>query len=75
MFMPDSSTAVHSLKSLVSNFPPKSAIRDNYDMFGATFAYFIIEDVSEKENVLRNYPLLVVNDINQRINALRVGGM
>jgi hypothetical protein len=72
MFMPDSSNAIHSLKNLVENFPPKSAIRDNYDMFGATFAYFIMEDVSDKENVLRNYPLLVANDLNQRIMALRV---
>jgi len=47
-------------------------IRDNYDMFGATFAYVIVEDVSERANVLRDYPLLVANDLHKRISALDV---
>ena len=41
-------------------------------MFGATFAYVIVEDVSERGNVLRDYPLLVANDLHKRIGALDV---
>lgn len=72
LFMPEKMEAVAALKALVHYFPPHDALRDNYDMFAAAFAYVVIVDNTEEQNVLRDYPLLVANDLNTRIQDLRV---
>uniref|UniRef100_A0A914V5Z8 SSD domain-containing protein n=1 Tax=Plectus sambesii TaxID=2011161 RepID=A0A914V5Z8_9BILA len=47
-------------------------LRDAYSIFGASYAYVIIEDVSVQQNVLRNEILAIARDIYQRINDLTV---
>uniref|UniRef100_A0A914VZI2 Uncharacterized protein n=1 Tax=Plectus sambesii TaxID=2011161 RepID=A0A914VZI2_9BILA len=72
MFLPDNVESMRDLRTLLALFPPQNALRDAYSIFGASYAYVIIEDVSVQQNVLRNEILAVARDIYQRINDLTV---
>uniref|UniRef100_A0AAF5D4J6 SSD domain-containing protein n=1 Tax=Strongyloides stercoralis TaxID=6248 RepID=A0AAF5D4J6_STRER len=52
-------------------FPSKEMIRDEYYILDKKIAYFIIEDISEKENILRKSILETVSIIHNQIIKIK----
>jgi hypothetical protein len=72
MFVPDDVESMRDLRTLLELFPPQNALRDAYSIFGTSYAYVIIEDVSVHKNVLRNEIFSIAQDIHRRVSALTV---
>lgn len=72
MFLPEDVESMRDLRTLLELFPPQNALRDAYSVFGNSYAYVIIEDVSVDRNVLRNELLAIVQDIYLRVIDITV---